>query len=244
MIGADGKLPIQKAHVGVIVPAVNRVCEQQFHAYAPPALGVHTMRARIAGKWARPIEELADEIRHVTEYMAECRPDLLVYNCTASSMKEGPTGERRILHIMREVSDIEAVSTSAMVSEAFAALGVKSVVVISPYPNNNDIVAYLKATGMEVARDVALNLPVSEYSEVTPARWQEIARMNDVQTADGIFLSCTNTRQIEAIADIEKTLGKPVVNSNQAVLWGAVKRLSAKVGAVKPMPELGRLMAS
>ena len=242
MIGRDGRLPVHKAHVGVIVPAVNRVCEQQFHAYAPPALGVHTMRARIAGKWSRSIEELANEIRHVTEYMAECRPDLLVYNCTASSMKEGPAGERRILEIMREASDIEAVSTSAMVSEAFAELGVKSVVVISPYPNNTDIVAYLTATGMQVARDVALNLPVSEYSEVTPARWQEIARANDVQNADAIFLSCAATTQIEAVAAIEQDLGKPVVNSNQSVLWGVLKRLKPKLGQMEPMPHLGSLM--
>jgi len=80
--------------------------------------------------------------------------------------------------------------------------------------------------------------------EVTPQDWARLAKENDRPDADGIFLSCTNTRQIEAIADIEKTLGKPVVNSNQAVLWGAVKRLSAKVGAVKPMPQLGRLMAN
>ena len=237
-----GRLPAQKAHVGVIVPAVNRVCEQQFHAYAPSNLGVHTMRARIAGKWSRSIEELATEIRQVTEYMAECKPDPLVYNCTASSMKEGPAGERRILEIMREASDIEAVSTSAMVSEAFATLGIKSVVVISPYPNNNDIVAYLTATNMQVARDVALNLPVSEYSEVTPEKWQEIARRNDVDNADAIFLSCAATTQMEAVAAIEKELGKPVVNSNQSVLWGVLKRLKPKLGAIEPMPHLGSLM--
>ena len=242
MQGSHVRLPVQKAHVGVIVPAVNRVCEQQFHAYAPPALGVHTMRARIAGKWSRPITDLADEIRHVTEYMAECKPDLLVYNCTASSMKEGPDGERRILEIMREVSDIDAVSTSAMVSEAFVALGVKSVVVISPYANNDDIVAYLTATGVKVARDVALRLPVSEYSEVTPARWQEIARENDVENADAIFLSCAATTQIEAVAAIEKELGKSVVNSNQSVLWGVIKRLKPKLGEIAPMPHLGSLM--
>ena len=242
MTDRDGRLAVQKAHVGVIVPAVNRVCEQQFHAYAPATLGVHTMRARIAGKWSRPIEELADEIRHVTEYAAECRPDLLVYNCTASSMKEGPAGERRILEIMREVSDIDAVSTSAMVSEAFAELGVKSLVIISPYPNNDDIVTYLTATGMTVARNVALRLPVSEYSEVTPARWQEIARESDVQNADAIFLSCAATTQIEAVAAIEKDLGKPVVNSNQSVLWGVLKRLKPKLGSIEPMPYLGSLM--
>ena len=45
------------------------------------------MRARIAGKWARPIEVMAPEIRLAAEMLAECGPDLLVYNCTASSMR-------------------------------------------------------------------------------------------------------------------------------------------------------------
>jgi maleate cis-trans isomerase len=55
-------------------------------------------------------------------------------------------------------------------------------------------------------------------------------------------LSCTNTTQIEAVAAIEQALGKPVVNSNQAVLWGCLKRLTSKLGSPPEMPELGRLM--
>jgi maleate cis-trans isomerase len=94
-----------------------------------------------------------------------------------------------------------------------------------------------------VVADVALKLEASNFGSVTPQDWAKLAKDNDRPDADGIFLSCTNTRQIEAIADIEDALGKPVVNSNQAVLWGAVKRLGAKVGPLKPMPELGRLMA-
>jgi maleate cis-trans isomerase len=70
----------------------------------------------------------------------------------------------------------------------------------------------------------------------------ELARKNDRADADGIFLSCTNTTQIEAIADIERALGKPVVNSNQAVLFGCVKRLKPALAPLPPMPALGRLM--
>jgi hypothetical protein len=33
-----------------------------------------------------------------------------------------------------------------------------------------------------------------------------------------------------------------VVNSNQAVLWGCMRRLAASLAPLKPMPELGRLM--
>ena len=41
---------------------------------------------------------------------------------------------------------------------------------------------------------------------------------------------------------IEEALGKPVVNSNQAVLWGCLKRLKEKLGDGTETPELGRLM--
>jgi hypothetical protein len=33
-----------------------------------------------------------------------------------------------------------------------------------------------------------------------------------------------------------------VVNSNQAVLWGCLRRLKAALGPLPPMPELGALM--
>jgi hypothetical protein len=33
-----------------------------------------------------------------------------------------------------------------------------------------------------------------------------------------------------------------VVNSNQAVLWGCVKRLQSRLSPLAPMPQLGGLM--
>ena len=89
---------------------------------------------------------------------------------------------------------------------------------------------------------MALALKPLEFARVTPREWTELAREHDRPEADGIFLSCTNTTQIEAIAEIERALGKPVVNSNQAVLWGCVKRLRSALGPLPPMPQLGRLM--
>ena len=84
---------------------------------------------------------------------------------------------------------------------------------------------------------------MAEFPKKTLEDWTKLAQDNDRPEADGIFLSCTNTTQIEAIADIERLLGKPVVNSNQAVLWGCMQRLRDKV-PVAPMPQLGRLMQS
>ena len=232
-----------RARVGLIVPSVNRMSEPQFNHFAPAGLAIHVARARITGQWRKPAVEMKDEITRSAAALADSGPDLIVYHCTDSSMREGRAGERTLTDIVQQATGIETVATSALVIEAMRALGITSVVLLSPYLSNEVIIRYLQENGIAVRHDVALRLNGHEFTAVTPRRWLELAREHDRADADGIFLSCTNTTQIEAIEDIELALGKPVVNSNQAVLWGCVKRLGGKLGALPPNPALGRLMA-
>jgi maleate isomerase len=235
-------LDTPRAAVGLIIPSVNSLSEPQFNHFAPAGLGIHVTRARVAGEWRRPLDQMAGEIAHSSKLLSDCKPDLIVFHCTDTSMGEGPNGEGRILDIVRDAAGIEALATSRLVLEALRALEMKRLVVLSPYQTNDNVKRYLGATGFEVVHDVALGLTAREFALVTPQRWLELAQEHDRAEADGIFLSCTNTTQIEAIAAIEQALGKPVVNSNQAVLWGCVKRLSAALSPLAPMPALGRLM--
>ncbi|MPZ55487.1 MAG: hypothetical protein GEU91_03110 [Rhizobiales bacterium] len=232
-----------RARVGLIIPSVNRMTEPQFNRYAPPGLRVHVARGRIAGHVKGTPEELTKEIERAALTLMDCGPDLIVFHCTGTAMSEGPAGEARILDQIRKTTGIPPASTSDLVVEALRAVGLKSLVVLSPYADNNDIIPYLAARGFTVVHDKALGLKsATAFEEVTPQQWLELAVEHDRPAADGIFLSCTNTRQIEAIEAIERTLGKPVVNSNQAVLWGCVKRLRSALGEPAQMPELGRLM--
>src|ERR1700749_1417349 len=232
------------ARVGLIIPSVNTYSEPQFNYFAPDGMGIHVARARVAGPWKRPLPEMKDESAGAARLRSAGHPDVIVFHCTDTSMTQGPQGEGKILDIVKDATGIAAMATSRLGLEALQALGLKSVVLLTPYKSNKPVIDYMTAAGIKVVQDVALKLEAKDFGSVTPQEWARLAKENDRPEADGIFLSCTNTRQIEAIADIEKTLGKPVVNSNQAVLWGAVKRLRDKVGAMKPMPQLGRLMAS
>jgi maleate cis-trans isomerase len=74
---------------------------------------------------------------------------------------------------------------------------------------------------------------------VTPDEWRTIVRENARADADGYFLSCTNTRMIEAVADIEREMDKPVVSSNGATLWACLNR----VGVSYSDSRLGRLFS-
>jgi maleate isomerase len=235
-------LDAPRARVGLIIPSVNSMSEPQFNHFAPPGLGVYVARARVAGQWKRPLPAMADEIALSAKLLSDVAPDLIVFHCTDTSMTQGPQGEGRILDIVKDATGIEAVATSRLVLEALQTLGLKRLVLLSPYASNKSVIDYLTATGHVVVHDVALNLKALDFANVTPAEWVKLARENDRPDADGIFLSCTNTTQIEAIAEIERTLGKPVVNSNQAVLWGCVKRLRSRLAPLPTMPELGGLM--
>ena len=231
-----------RARIGMIIPSVNSMTEPQFNRFAPPGLGVHVARARVAGEWKRPLGVMAEEIATSAKLLSDVAPDLIVFHCTDTSMTQGPQGEGRILDIVREASGIEAVATSRLVLEALQALGLRKLVVLSPYKTNQAVIDYLHASGFVVVHDVALARKPLEFATVTPREWTDLARQHDRPEADGIFLSCTNTTQIEAVADIERALGKPVVNSNQAVLWGCLQRLKSALGPLPPMAELGQLM--
>jgi maleate isomerase len=232
-----------RARIGLIIPSVNRMTEPQFNHYAPEGLGIHVARGRVAGQPGKTVADLTDEIAHAAGTLADAEPDLIVFHCTHTSMKEGADGEARIIGLIEKTTGIKALSTSSLVNDAMRALGLKKLVVLSPYMSNANIIDYLSAAGFTVVKDVALKCETpADFEQVTPQRWLELARENDTPEADGIFLSCTNTTQIEAVAAIEDALGKPVVNSNQAVLWGCLKRLKEKLGDGGAAPNLGRLM--
>src|SRR5262249_57082330 len=102
-------------------------------------------------------------------------------------------GDGGMLGRLRDATGTEAVGTSRLVLEALQALGLRSLVLLSPYKSNQAVIDYLGATGFTVVHDVALARKALEFATVTPREWVELAREHDRAEADGIFLSCTNT---------------------------------------------------
>jgi len=130
---AENTLPAPRARIGMIIPSVNSMAEPQFNHFAPRGLGVHVARARVAGPWKRPLAAMADEIATSAKLLADVAPDLIVFHCTDTSMTQGPQGEGRILDIIQDATGITALATSRLVLEALQALGLRSLILLSPY---------------------------------------------------------------------------------------------------------------
>lgn len=243
--GPRGRLAPPNARLGLLIPSSNRLSEPQFIHFTPSDLAVHVMRIRMSHKWKKPPSEIMGDIEHAAEVLSDSQPNLIVFHCTGASMEEGPEGDRRVIEAIQKRTKVETISTAGAITKALRASGIKRMLLISPYvqATNDHEVAYLRALGFEVPRDIALDVGGSdEYIKVTPERWIDVAIKNDSRDIDGVFLSCTNTMQIEAIPAIEAALGKPVINSNQAVIWASLARLREKLAPLPAMEALGSLM--
>ncbi|HEX2226458.1 MAG TPA: hypothetical protein VHM64_04920, partial [Candidatus Binatia bacterium] len=162
-----------------------------------------------------------------------------VFHCTANSMENGLAHEKAIINLVERASGCPTITTAQAITQAFEKCGIKKLVLISPYvkATNQLEVHYLAEAGYTVIHELGLALDSHAYASITPEEWQKIVKENTRPDADGYFLSCTNTRMIEAVADLESDLGKPVINSNQATIWACLKKL----GIAHADKRLGRL---
>ena len=58
-------------------------------------------------------------------------------------------------------------------------------------------------------------------ADVPPEEVVRVGIETDSAEAEGLVISCTNLVTYEAIPELERRLGKPVVSANQATIWHA-----------------------
>jgi maleate isomerase len=132
------------------------------------------------------------------------------------------------------------------VVEALRSFGARRVSVATPYPdwNNKQLRAYLEALGFEVlnveGEPVAAASGNQGINDRDPEEVVAFASKVCRPEADVLLCSCTAWRSVEAVGELERRTGKPVVTSNQASIWAAFRAL-----ALKPkITGYGRLLES
>jgi maleate cis-trans isomerase len=233
---------LPRARLGVVLSSGNWPVETYFRAYAPPTLGIHVTRMRMGSGGGRAPADIDRDVLGAAALVADAGVDLIDLQATGIVMERGPDGEAALVAAIAGATGIPAYTATQAVVEALRLLGVGRLVMIGPYGPAaiGRESAYLEAAGFTVVDAVGLELGVHSAA-VPPEGWLASARERDRSDADGFFFSGSDTRMLEAIAPVEQALGKPAVTSVQAALWGATRRLAAKIRDFQPSSDLGRL---
>jgi maleate isomerase len=237
-----------RKRIGVMVPSTNTTFEADFQLVAPRDVTIHGQRLWLTNdaEGAAGMERMNGEIEAGARYLATARVDVVAYGCTTGSFYRGPGWDREMIDTIQRVAGVPAVATSPSVVEALRFFGAKRLSVATPYPdwNNQKLRGYLEALGFEIlnlegepraARSGNQGINDQDPEDVV-AFASRVCRAD----ADALLCSCTAWRSLEAVAEIERRTGKPVVTSNQASIWMAYRKL----GLTPAIEGFGRLLES
>lgn len=216
-----------RAKLGFILMSTDPSAEGDFRDMAPEGVAVHITRLKTDDHTtnetlSRHIEHMADAASRI---QPEAQPDVVSYSCTSGSIVIG------IDNVLAEVKKgapwAKPMCLVQGVLDALSELGAKKLVVGTPYLDeiNTAEAEFLLDYGFDVLDIQGLNIASGwDMGLVTPAYWKEFALEIDRPDADVIFLSCGGIRALEAVEEIERATGKPVITSNQAQMWSCLRR--------------------
>lgn len=220
-----------RGRLGLIVPSSDATSEPDYKRYTPDGVAVYAARMLLEGgnADAESLTQMADDTERCAEELRTVDVDVVAYSCTTGSLVKGAGYDEEIERRISETADVPAVATAASIKRAFDALDVESLAITTPYIEdlNEKERDFLEESGYTVTDMTGLGLPTdNEIGQEPRFRSYREAKKLDYDDADCVFISCTGYRTLDTIEKLERDLGLPVVTSNQATLWDALKKLN------------------
>lgn len=215
-----------RAKIGYVLLATEQTIEDNVMALCPPGVGVHF--SRLASSDLITNETLAAQESLLAPSAASLLPDgsldVVCYGCTSGSLVIGE--ERVHAELNRGAPNAKATSLITGVIRALHAVNAKRIVVGSPYIReiNDRESRYMTDAGFEILSMTGLEIEKdSDMVRVPPKFLLEFAVSLDQPDADAIFISCGALRTLDVVDEIEQRVGKPVIVSNQAMIWDTLR---------------------
>ncbi|MCP4318157.1 MAG: arylmalonate decarboxylase [Hyphomicrobiales bacterium] len=216
-----------RAQLGFIVISTDLVMEENIFRLAPEGVGTSIARLNCATECT--VESLAAQIDGMAQAASTlqpgAQPDVICYACTSGSIVNGE--ETVMSEIKRGAPWSQPATLVTGVINAINALQAQKIVVATPYLDEINTMEYkfLVEKGFDVLDIQGLNIEDGHaMGLITPEFLKEFALSIDSPDADAIFVSCGGIRTIDVLQEIEDTAGKPVICSNQAMMWDCLRR--------------------
>lgn len=215
--------------IGLICPGGGiKNPEIEMSKYAPEDVRLLTEQIPLAKIDPQVLSEFGDMADDAARELAAQGADLVVFNCTSGSFIRGLGYDMEIIQRLEEATHLPAITTTTAVVEALKTVGAHKLTMLTPYPDSvNEVeVKFLEDSGFQVVAAKGLGIvQMNLVAKVPFDQLYALVREADRSESEAIFISCAGLRVIDYIRGLESDFQKPVVTSNQATLWMALRRL-------------------
>ena len=239
-----------RARIGWIHPRVNSDIEvYDFYQAAPKdVVLVMTHLEVVDSARKEEVEASLAVLERAVERLNMAGVDFILKIGSPLNLHYGNEGHRQIIERMRAVTKVAVTTSAQALAEAFHHLSARRILMISSWRSESkhlleNLKNFLSASGIEIAavEGIGAQLQSIEKNKVTPGQIYRNAveasqRHRDV---DAIYIQSGTMATVGILETLENELGKPVVSSNSANIWGSFKPLNISVG-----PGYGRLLGS
>jgi maleate isomerase len=238
MYGKRGRIGlITLASDSSVLPEYTRVMPDDVAVYAAPIV---LPRGEVTAAALSEMLE-GDQLERAAALLVWADVDVIVFACTSGSLVHGVGWDREIASRIELASGRAATTTTTTVLAALGAVGATSVAVATPYLEEINVLErrFLEASGFAVASIGGLGCATdAEIGRLDPADAVSLVQRVDTPEADAVFISCTNFHCLPVIASLERQVAKPVVTSNLAGAWAALRQ----IGIEDTIPGYGQLL--
>jgi maleate cis-trans isomerase len=230
-----------RLRVGLLLPSSNTSQEPEFTRIMPDGVTLHVARLPLRTVEPSSTAKIVEDIESESQKLADADVHAIVLAATAPSSRNGPGYDQTLIKRIETASGRKATTASTALVQALEVLDARRLVIAAPWSDavNATTAAFIEASGFTVLAHRAMghvsNLEIGRLAEQTA---YELGQAIDRPDAGAVMLACGNWLTMGIVDQLEATLGKPVLTTNQVSLW-AVLRLA---GYHAPVFGWGRLL--
>lgn len=222
------KEPGWRCSIGLLVLATDRVGACDTEAFVDGLDGVRVFSTRVPMATVATPDSLAAMGPHLEEatrlLVPGSRLDVVGFSCTSGTVAIGREEVRAA--IQRARPGVPVTTPIEAGAEALRRLKARRISLLVPYRTATaDLIsAYFEADGFVIDRKATFNLDGDpDMNRVAADCLVEAGGRICDPASDALFISCTGLMTSPVVARLEGALGRPVVTSNQALAWHALR---------------------
>jgi maleate isomerase len=233
-----------RASIGLLALATDHTVEHEWRQLmSPPGVDFYTARMPSPQRGGPDgLGDLLEALYPAAQLLVpDAGLDVVAFACTSATAAMGENGVFRELR--RAHPEAACTTPLSATLAALRGLGISDIGVVTPYSAQTNEVErrYLEDAGLAVHRLATFGeVPDREASRIDVESLMRAAtEASRDDCVKAVFLSCSSLRCAHLIPRLEAQLGLPVVASNYAMAWRALRL----AGVDDRLPHFGRLFS-